>query len=62
VLRCEADASTILEPEIIADIAKRIPGGSYQELRGAPHANPEKVVDAPDQFLPAQWCRAHPCQ
>jgi 3-oxoadipate enol-lactonase len=58
VLRGEADAATILEPEIIADIAKRIPGGSYQDLRGAPHANPEKVVDA----LPAQWCRAHPCQ
>jgi 3-oxoadipate enol-lactonase len=37
VLRGEADAATILEPEIIADITKRIPGASYQELRGAPH-------------------------
>jgi 2-keto-4-pentenoate hydratase/2-oxohepta-3-ene-1,7-dioic acid hydratase in catechol pathway len=37
VLGGEADAATILEPEIIADIAKRIPGASYQELPGAPH-------------------------
>jgi 3-oxoadipate enol-lactonase len=59
VLGGEADAATILEP--VADIAKRIPGASYQELPGAPHMQTPRRWPTP-QFLPAQWCRAHPCQ
>jgi 3-oxoadipate enol-lactonase len=55
VLAGQLDASTT--PEIMAGIAKRIPGASYQELPDTPHMQtleqPELVADALDQFLPA---------
>ncbi len=55
VLAGERDVSTT--PEIMAGIAKRIPGAIYQELPGTPHMQtlerPELVAEALDQFLPA---------
>ena len=51
VLGGEADAATILEPEIIADIAKRIPGASYQELPGAPTCTPREGGRRPRPVL-----------
>jgi 3-oxoadipate enol-lactonase len=54
VLVGELDSSTT--PEIMAGIAKRIPGARYQELPETPHMQtlerPELVVDALDDFLP----------
>lgn len=56
VLAGECDASTT--PEIMAAIAKRIPGSLYQELPGTPHMQtleqPVLAAGALGQFLPAE--------
>jgi 3-oxoadipate enol-lactonase len=53
VLAGELDASTT--PEIMAALAGRVPGATYQELPGTPHMQtlerPELVADALDTFL-----------
>ena|SRR5438067_1388989 len=55
VLAGEADVSTT--PEIMSEIAKRIPGAIYHELPGTPHMQtlerPEPVAAALDEFIPA---------
>jgi 3-oxoadipate enol-lactonase len=54
VLAGELDASTT--PEIMAGIAKRVPGALYRQLPGAPHMQtlerPELVAAALDEFVP----------
>ena len=54
VLVGEEDASTT--PEIMAAIAERIPGSTYEVLPGTPHMQtlerPELVADALGRFLP----------
>jgi len=56
VLAGERDGSTT--PEIMAAIAKRIPGSLYQELPGTPHMQtleqPALAAEALGQFLPAK--------
>jgi 3-oxoadipate enol-lactonase len=55
ILAGELDASTT--PEIMAAIAKRIPGSIYRELPGTPHmqtlSKPDLVASALDEFLAA---------
>ena len=55
VLSGELDASTT--PEILAAIAKRLQGSSYEVLPGVPHMQtleaPELVAEALERFLPA---------
>jgi 3-oxoadipate enol-lactonase len=55
ILAAELDASTT--PEIMAAIAKRIPGSTYRELPGTPHmqtlSKPDLVAFALDEFLVA---------
>jgi 3-oxoadipate enol-lactonase len=54
VLAGELDVSTT--PEIMGDIARRIPGAEYQELSATPHMQtlerPDAVAAALDAFLP----------
>lgn len=56
VLAGELDASTT--PQIMADIAERIAGATYQELPATPHMQtleqPALVADALNRFLPVQ--------
>jgi 3-oxoadipate enol-lactonase len=56
ILAGEADASTT--PAIMAGIAERIPGSSYEQLADTPHMQtlerPELTAAALDRFLPAE--------
>jgi 3-oxoadipate enol-lactonase len=56
VLAGEADVSTT--PEMMAELARRIPGAGYRQLPGVPHMmtleRPDLVADALDKFLPAE--------